>query len=384
MGRQDLGGPLSRLRASASTLVSSAFGTACSHRREKGECARPWPQHTKSVEVSSFLASQAVATSTKDGYIREVVMFLCYASSLCLCLKGPVFIDAAFCRYFDELFEEGLGFTTGERLLSGWMDSFPEFRPGNFPFALRAVRGWRRLKPSSSRHPLPWLVAVLIACHMACGPLGAEGAIAVLVMFDAYLRPYELFSLRVCDVVFPAAQFTCVSLVICPFDKKKPTKTGVFDDSIPLNSVDRRYIAPLLAWWIATQKLKRDDFVFSVSHLELGKEFTRVCALLGLSRWGFVLYSCRHGGPSEDRANRMRSLLEIQKRGRWMSEKSVRRYEQEGRLHVVLSYLSSDFVSYGLECSKNLVACITLPSRVRVPSMSIVEVPKPLPFRVEE
>ena len=48
-------------------------------------------------------------------------------------------------------------------------------------------------------------------------------------------------------------------------------------------------------------------------------------------------YSVRHGGASSDALWRTRSLIEIQKRGRWRSEKSVRRYEKHSRLLTKLS-----------------------------------------------
>ena len=43
-------------------------------------------------------------------------------------------------------------------------------------------------------------------------------------------------------------------------------------------------------------------------------------------------YNMRHSGPSIDRSQNLRPLLEVQKRGRWKSHKSVARYEKSARL----------------------------------------------------
>ena len=45
-------------------------------------------------------------------------------------------------------------------------------------------------------------------------------------------------------------------------------------------------------------------------------------------------YQTRHSGPSIDRAKKLRTLHEVQKRGNWRSNKSVLRYEKAGRLSL--------------------------------------------------
>ena len=57
--------------------------------------------------------------------------------------------------------------------------------------------------------------------------------------------------------------------------------------------------------------------------------FKRACNLVGIRA---VPYQARHSGASIDRLKEVRTLGEVQKRGRWMSHKSVARYEKGGRL----------------------------------------------------
>ena len=114
--------------------------------------------------------------------------------------------------------------------------------------------------------------------------------------------------------------------------------------------------------------------MFSFSHSDLLRAFGRVGTFLGLNNFGFVLYCLRHGGPSRDRLSGFRSLPEIQRRGRWASDTSVRRYEQVGRLHVVENALSQDVRLFAKQCQAHIVDLILSPlplARPRDRQMSI-------------
>ena len=58
-------------------------------------------------------------------------------------------------------------------------------------------------------------------------------------------------------------------------------------------------------------------------------------------------HSVRHGGASSDALWRTRSFMEILKRGRWRSEKSVQRYETHARLLKETAKLSTATRKYG-------------------------------------
>eukprot|EP00969_Alexandrium_andersonii_P368184 15472321-Alexandrium_andersonii.AAC.1 len=72
--------------------------------------------------------------------------FLGFAETLGLSLASVPEIDRVLCRFCDECYAEGLGPGQGDALLAGWVGAFPEFGPGDFPYFLRALRGWGRLK----------------------------------------------------------------------------------------------------------------------------------------------------------------------------------------------------------------------------------------------
>ena len=55
---------------------------------------------------------------------------------------------------------------------------------------------------------------------------------------------------------------------------------------------------------------------------------------------GFVPYTARHGGASHDAATGFRSQEGIKRRGRWLVDGSVRRYEKHALLNKQLARLS--------------------------------------------
>eukprot|EP00959_Pyramimonas_sp_CCMP1952_P424261 8886558-Pyramimonas_sp.AAC.1 len=60
---------------------------------------------------------------------------------------------------------------------------------------MKALQGFNRLDPGRTRPPLPLAFAALIALELV-GINLVSMALAVMLMFSAYLRPIELLSLQ--------------------------------------------------------------------------------------------------------------------------------------------------------------------------------------------
>ena len=88
------------------------------------------------------------------------------------------------------------------------------------------------------------------------------------------------------------------------------------------------------------------------------RAFAAAVSAVGIKEWGVVLYSLRHSGPSWDRATKRLSLAEIQRRGRWLSEKTVIRYERSARTLALLSEQPQVFLVYLRRCAKSLQAFV--------------------------
>ena len=349
------------LKRAASSLVTAVFGASCAHRRSNREgleteldtCEGRRPSEGG---AGDFLRQAAVTPAVRDGYRRLITGFLLY----CWCLQLPLAtqrqIDEALCKYADEQFCDGIGASVGERLLSAWCNEFPEHVPGQFPLYLRALRGWRRMRPKFSRHPLPWPFAVTCAYHILTQTEGGlAGCVALLLLFDAYLRPYELFGLRRCDVVRPVPAQPYYCLIVCPRDALKPSKTHTYDDSVVLDTPDRTLLLPVLEHFLMTcaGPPHSTEPLFNFTHSDLLRWFKVGMTWLSLDPWAFSLYSCRHGGPSEDFSRRVRDLNCIQRRGRWACDQSVRRYQQTGRLHVVYARAPPSVLSLCLQVTSH-------------------------------
>ena len=247
-------------------------------------------EHLKLVPPSeggdgSFLSSNAIRPSTDDGYRRAVLAFLLFAAILSLPLGSASEVSVAFCKYFDELYAEGLGYSTGQQALFGFLHYNPALVPGAFPAVHQALQGWKRLAPSLSRHPEPWIVACAVAVYLSYH-YGLAMAVAHLVQFDCYLRPYELFHLRFMDVLPPlrdeAHQFYCI--VICPQEVGKPSKTNVYDDAVRLDSQHRPQVNLLIRLYLSlfsrSPFAKLFDFFMKSTNMPCLKRF---------SFWAFYL-----------------------------------------------------------------------------------------------
>ena len=115
------------------------------------------------------------------------------------------------------------------------------------------------------------------------------------------------------------------SLLLHPRSKSRPSKTGDFDESVLLDAPWALRMAPL--WHALSQPGQRPDTscVWTFSYHDLQRELKRATDAIGIS---LVPYQARHSGASHDRLVRCRSLEEVRKRGRWLSFRSVGRYEK--------------------------------------------------------
>ena len=297
-------------------------------------------------------------------------------------LSTAELIDMALIRFCEDAFSDGVGPSTGETLLAAWVANFPQYRCSDFPYTLRALRGWRRLRPSAGRHPLPYAVvcglAAYVAHHVSCSM-----AVALLLCFDGYLRPYELLLIRACDVYPPTVEFTHYSIQICPWQVGRPSKTRIFDDTIRLDSAGRPEISELVGILLklhAKAGKSPDQRLFDFTHSDMAGAFKAGLEWLHLSQWDFVPYCLRHGGPSADRADHSRTVEQVQRRGRWASEKSLRRYEQTGRLHAVIASLPAPTLYFCRRSQAHVLNLVLFPRGLKRPEVVIHHVPFAAPF----
>ena len=222
--------------------------------------------------------------------------------------------------------------------------------------------------PEVSIVPPPHIAVCGVAAVMA--NTNTEMALAVVLAHICYLRPAELFSLRARDVVRPVLKgvgrgYRHHVLLLGPFELRKPTKTGVFDDAVPVDSHESVWVGPALDKLLAQRQ--PDDKLWSFSQTSFTKRFKLAVDELGLNHWCFTPRALRHSGPSRDRIEKRRSLAETQRHGRWREAKTVRRYEQASRALALLSDLEMQLLAFLRHCAKHLSSFVKGDLKALVP-----------------
>ena len=209
----------------------------------------------------------------------------------------------------------------------------------------RAVSSWKRRVPGAQRLPLP-KAAVLAIAGVLCYRGLPRMAIWIALSFVAYLRPKETFRPRSDHLVAPCPtagpQYTHWGVLIND-SGGEAGKTGEWDGSVTVD-LDCWLLDALAALKAATVQ---SPSLWDFSAGALRKEFNAAVELLGLQSLNPNLYSLRHGGASDDLSARRRTLAEVERRGQWRDQRSLRRYGKETRLLMEMGKVSPAVFTFG-------------------------------------
>ncbi|CAE8629437.1 unnamed protein product, partial [Polarella glacialis] len=166
---------------------------------------------------------------------------------------------------------------------------------------------------------------ILDVTDFALGAGNGEAAMAIALQLDGYFRPSEVLNLTVKQVMPPArkagrAYAKAWGIVLAPAEDEKPTKNRAHE-----------WLEPILALLIKN-KTPEDKLFPSLSLASYERLFRDAMQKRYNKCIHVTPHAVRHSGPSNDKFHKRRSLLQIQKRGRWASPKSVARYEKEALL----------------------------------------------------
>ena len=169
-----------------------------------------------------------------------------------------------------------------------------------------------------------------------------------------YLRPSEMVGLTVGQLIPPLShghmQHRSWCIVLHPQELEARSKTGKFDESMRLDLEMYDFLKPIFTFLKQTRK--PEEKVFSLDYQRWAALFRRAVLDLRLEALGPpTLYMLRHAGASLDVARGARTLQEVQKRGRWDSFASVRRYEKAGRVTELLGRLPESVQRFASRCS---------------------------------
>ena len=172
-------------------------------------------------------------------------------------------------------------------------------------------------------------------------------AVFVVLSVECYLRPSEALRLRKKDLITPSAFTNCWGLVVNAEEIGQQSKTFEFDDSLMIDSEWAQFLKPILSVMKEGDPLAP---VFTFRYTRFVEELALACEQLQCPR--MVPYEMRHSGPSHDRMVKSRSLLEVQKRGRWKTTRSLVRYEKHTRMLQAWNRLPAAVRAHAERCQK--------------------------------
>jgi len=299
------------------------------------------------------LQDLALAPASLTSYNRSLRAFLIHSrlSPKQFLTEAAMRLDRLLAVYIQHSFDTASPFTYAAHTLHAIAYHRPDVKSQLY-ISRQCLKGWERVKKTSSHPPLTWELTVAIACWLARAGF-LSPAIGMLVAFDCYLRVGELTRIRLSDVVMPhdaRMGDAHTGMAVC----LARTKTGR-NQSVALH---RPAVAAVLCDWIqsirSTAEHGGNPLVFPFSANRLRSLMRSACVRLGVGHAAYVPHSLRHGGATADFLL-TGSIEHVQFRGRWKSMESVRTYVQSARALLAAQTVPAALNALGRQLSMELV-----------------------------
>lgn len=318
--------------------MSTASGGAKRKERaaRRARAKQADPQHT--------LRNNAVGPRTLQQYNKHWKDFVEWTGCLVSEAASLPTIDNHLADYLEMLYHKGEDLSQANYATAAVMFKVPGTKGlHQLPKSQQAMKGWRRLCPARSRLPVPYEVVCLLS-QVALKSGKGELAIALQLMFLLYLRPSEITTLRVQDIVPPVKtrgrRYPHYAVLLHPTEAGIPSKTKQWDEMLTLDLPHQQFVGPTLFKILNLASRPKDDPAFSVTLEEINDFMGQQWKAQRLTSLGPPhLYRLRHGGASFEAAGKHRDMVGIQARGRWQTVKSVKNYEKGGRLQQLFAAL---------------------------------------------
>ena len=197
------------------------------------------------------------------------------------------------------------------------------------------LTGWDRLVKAGEREPVPEAFVYYVAGWMLRNGRLMSAA-ATLVQFDVYGRPRETLELTSADVLLAGSGRGSVvpHLSVVVFGNSETdatTKNNIVDGHVCVGVAPRPWIADVLRQLVRITSAPTTIFG-NLTVSRYAEDLRAAVSALNLQELALTPHVLRHTGPSNDALHHRRCLEEIQVRGRWLSVRSVHRYEKHARL----------------------------------------------------
>ena len=305
----------------------------------------------------TYLESRAVAPATAQEYLRRYRHFKEWTTLHGLALDSHQKMDAGIADYMNHQYVEGSNALDASKLLAaiGHFESqYSRYGKAKLPRAIRCIQAFRKANPPKSRLPLPYLGLMAMigaALHRNHGAF----ALYLLLAFVCYPRPGELLSLTPGQLIAPVENAgehaNSWAILLSPFEEGKAGKTGEFDESLRIDWPELKWLHPLLRM---IARLPPNQKVWPFAERGIHDLYMTSASDAGITQLGSTPYCLRHGGASHDALTGRRTLSEIKDRGRWLSDKSLRRYKKAAAAQKQLVLMGPAAVDYGKWVDDNL------------------------------
>ena len=275
--------------------------------RELEKMAESMPEEAKRL---SAVETKSVARKTLELHATCVHEFCDWSGLSADSNVEALEVDRLVTEFMNLLFSEGHRAWKGEKLLASVLFFFPTFSQleGNrLARSFRALKGWRQASPSFSRRTLLAAVWSALAVDL-CRIGGTLAAVLTLVMFEAYLRPGEMLSLKPLEILgTDGGGVRSWVILLFPQAGTARSKTRDADDTISLDSKRCLWMGPVFER--LQQRQPQDKVLLNLHCAEYLLLLRRAAANLQVD---MVPYQGRHSGASVDRAENLRTLESMQ------------------------------------------------------------------------
>jgi len=255
-------------------------------------------------------------------------------------------LDSALAARVNFLHTIGAGLFDARMAVYGtaFVKAMPTRAPQVLFKAKQQIAGWESYAPEFSKDPMPEDALYLILDDLLSFASSENlfAACALAIMFDGYFRPSEILSV-VPQHVFSVSGSPClVAVTLSPQGAVDPatnyparTKAKEWDDTVVLGDAasqraGRAWVASLVKLLAAKRRVRARLLPLSLPRLE--QAMAASCSRLRLTQLRLTPHTARHGGPSADYLASLRTLVQIQKRGRMNAFSTVKRYEKSAKV----------------------------------------------------
>ena len=277
----------------------------------------------------AHLVADSTASSRYFAELRRWLMFILEFELACSTWDD---LDRAAARYIAySCILQGAHPSVGDQLPNGLGYLFPT-SDGCFARAWRCLKVWHRIHIHGQGGPLPvellrWMEDLMNSwAEYQCADM-------VALAVDSYLLGQDLLSIRVGDLSFVDGELAIRLGVSARGESAKTGRDqGVRVDHVEVMELILKRAADIVK--VHGAKKAALQPLFTVTQDKYRRVWNAAAEHLGIHNPP-PPHTARHSGPSRDAATGHRSLAQIQRRGRWSSDRSVLRYAKTAE------YLSS-------------------------------------------